>query len=49
MLHTFAAGTWNIYEQQLQYVAYARTHHFEHVPGQIDAIDRTARPGEPIQ
>jgi NADH:ubiquinone reductase (H+-translocating) len=43
MLHTFAAGTWNIYEQQLQYVAHARTHHFEYVPGQLDAIDRTAR------
>ena len=24
MLHTFAAGTWNIYEQQVQYVAHAR-------------------------
>jgi NADH:ubiquinone reductase (H+-translocating) len=43
MLHTFAAGTWNIYEQQVQYVAHARTHHFEYVPGQLDAIDRTAR------
>ena len=42
MLHTFAAGTWNIYEQQVQYVAHARTHHFEYVPGQLDAIDRTA-------
>src|SRR5580693_5553214 len=41
MLHTFAAGTWNIYEQQVQYVAHARTHHFEYVPGQVDAIDRT--------
>jgi 2-polyprenyl-6-methoxyphenol hydroxylase-like FAD-dependent oxidoreductase len=28
MLHTFAAGTWNIYEQQVQYVAHARRHHF---------------------
>jgi NADH dehydrogenase len=43
MLHTFAAGTWNIYEQQVQYVAHARTHHFEYVPGQVDAIDRTRR------
>ena len=25
MLNTFAAGTWNIYEQQLQYVAHARS------------------------
>jgi NADH:ubiquinone reductase (H+-translocating) len=30
MLHTFAAGTWNLYEQQVQYVAHARTHHFEY-------------------
>ena len=43
MLHTFAAGTWNIYEQQVQYVAHARAHHFEYVPGQLDAIDRAAR------
>ena len=43
MLHTFAAGTWNIYEQQLQYVVHARTHHFEYVPGQLNAIDRGAR------
>src|SRR5262249_37232300 len=25
MLHTFAAGTWNLYEQQVQYLAHART------------------------
>jgi NADH dehydrogenase len=43
MLHTFAAGTWNIYEQQVQYVAHARTHYFEYVPGQFDGIDRAAR------
>jgi NADH dehydrogenase len=43
MLHTFAAGTWNIHEQQVQYVAHARAHHFEYVPGQLDAIDRAAR------
>jgi NADH:quinone reductase (non-electrogenic) len=43
MLHTFAAGTWNIYQQQVQYVAHARTHHFEYIPGQLDAIDRAAR------
>src|SRR5215475_14042064 len=30
MLHTFAAGTWNIYEQQVQFVAHARRHHFEY-------------------
>lgn len=43
MLHTFAAGTWNIYEQQVQYVAHARTHHFEYVPGQLDSINRAAQ------
>jgi NADH dehydrogenase len=43
MLHTFAAGTWNIYQQQVQYVAHARMHHFQYVPGQIEAIDRTVR------
>jgi NADH dehydrogenase len=43
MLHTFAAGTWNIYEQQVQFVAHAREHHFEYVPGQLDDIDRAAR------
>jgi NADH:ubiquinone reductase (H+-translocating) len=42
MLHTFAAGTWNIYQQQVQYVAHARTHHFEYVPGQLEAIDHAA-------
>jgi NADH:quinone reductase (non-electrogenic) len=43
MLHTFAAGTWNIYQQQVQFVAHARMHHFDYIPGQLDAIDRTAR------
>src|ERR1700730_17359464 len=43
MLHTFAAGTWNIYQQQVQFIAHARMHHFEYIPGQLDAIDRTAR------
>jgi NADH:quinone reductase (non-electrogenic) len=43
MLHTFAAGTWNIYQQQVQFVAHARMHHFEYIPGQLDAIDRPAR------
>jgi NADH dehydrogenase len=43
MLHTFAAGTWNIYQQQVQFLTHARTHHFEYVPGQLDGIDRAAR------
>ena len=43
MLHTFAAGTWNIYDQQVQHLVHAHTHHFEYVPGQVEAIDRAAR------
>jgi NADH dehydrogenase len=43
MLHTFAAGTWNIYQQQLQYVAHARTHHFEYVPGRLEAVQEATR------
>ena len=43
MLHTFAAGTSSIYQEQVQYVAHARANHFEYVPGQLDAVDRTAR------
>ncbi len=43
MLHTFAAGTWNVHQQQVQYLLHARTHRFEYVPGQLDAIDRTAK------
>lgn len=43
MLHTFAAGTWNIYQQQVQYLTHARTHHFHYAPGQLDGIDRAAQ------
>ena len=43
MLHTFAAGTWDIHQQQVQYLLHARTHGFEYVPGQLAAIDRTAK------
>jgi NADH dehydrogenase len=43
MLHTFAAGTWDIYEQQVQYVAHARANCFEYMPGQLSRIDRAAR------
>ena len=27
----------------MQYVAHARTHHFEYIPGQLDSIDRIKR------
>jgi NADH:ubiquinone reductase (H+-translocating) len=43
MLHTYAAGTWDVHQQEVQYLLHARTHHFEYVPGQLDAIDRTAK------
>lgn len=43
MLHTFAAGTWNMHQQQVRYLLHARTHHFEYVPGRLDAIDREAK------
>lgn len=43
MLHTFAAGTWNVHEQQLHYLAHARQHHFEYIPGEIDGLDAARR------
>lgn len=43
MLHTIAAGTWNIYQQQVQYLTHARAHDFSYVPGELDGIDRAAR------
>ena len=43
MLHTFAAGTWSVHQQQVQYLLHARTRRFEYVPGQLDSIDTTAK------
>lgn len=43
MLHTFAAGTWNIYQQQVQFLVHAASHHFEYVPGDMDGLDRNNR------
>ena len=43
MLHTFAAGTWNLHEQRVQFVTHALANHFEYIPGSLDAIDREAR------
>ncbi|WP_282258292.1 NAD(P)/FAD-dependent oxidoreductase [Stenotrophomonas sp. PS02301] len=42
MLHTFAAGTWNVFQQQVQYLTHAHKNHFEFVPGSLKSID-TAR------
>lgn len=43
MLHTFAAGTWNVHQQQLHYLAHARRHHFEYIPGEVDGLDTARR------
>lgn len=43
MLHTFAAGTWNIYQQQVQFLAHARLHHFEYRLGHLEHIDHAAQ------
>lgn len=43
MLHTIAAGTWSIYQQQVQYLTHARTHDFRYIPGELDDIDRAGR------
>jgi len=43
MLHTIAAGTWNIHQQQVQYLTHARAHDFSYVPGELDGIDRAAQ------
>jgi NADH dehydrogenase len=39
MLHTFAAGTWSSYQQQVQLLAHARIHAFNYVPGQLCGLD----------
>lgn len=43
MLHTFAAGTWNIYQQQVQFVSHAHAHHFEYIPGELEGVDQGTR------
>jgi NADH dehydrogenase len=43
MLHTIAAGTWDVHQQQLSYIAHARAHHFTYQPGHMGALDRDAR------
>jgi NADH dehydrogenase len=43
MLHAIAAGTWNVYQQQLPYLAHARDHGHSFVPGQVLQVDRTRR------
>nr|WP_256476601.1 NAD(P)/FAD-dependent oxidoreductase [Siccirubricoccus soli] len=43
MLHTIAAGTRDVHQQQTAYVAQARTHGFVFQPGEVLGIDRGAR------
>lgn len=43
MLHTIAAGTRDVHQQQTAYVAQARTHGFVFQPGEAVGIDRAAR------
>lgn len=43
MLHTFAAGTWDVHQQQVPYLTHAHAHHFEYVPGRLTGIDRDNR------
>ncbi len=40
MLHTFAAGTWDIHQQEIKFLAHALSHHFEYVPGAVCDLDR---------
>lgn len=43
MLHTIAAGTWDVSQQQLSYIAHAAGHHFSYHLGELTALDRAAR------
>lgn len=43
MLHTIAAGTRDVQQQQVTYLAHARDHGFTYQPGEIDGLDRNAR------
>lgn len=43
MLHTIAAGTWDLYQQQVSYIAHASEHHFNYQLGKMCGLDRQAR------
>lgn len=40
MLHTIAAGTRDVYQQQTSFVAHAKEHGFTYWPGEMEALDR---------
>ena len=43
LLHEVAAGSMDLYEHDLDYLAQARWHHFEFQLGRVDGLDRTRR------
>ncbi|MGF6573007.1 NADH dehydrogenase [Paraburkholderia sp. GAS333] len=43
MLHTIAAGTRDVQQQQVIYLAHARDHGFDYQPGEMEGLDRGAR------
>lgn len=43
MLHTIAAGTRDVQQQQVIYLAHARDHGFDYQPGEMEGLDRDAR------
>jgi len=43
MLHTIAAGTRDVQQQQVIYLAHARDHGFDYQPGEMEDLDRNAR------
>lgn len=40
MLHTIAAGTWDVHQQQVSFVSHAKEHYFTYVPGELTGLDR---------
>jgi NADH dehydrogenase len=43
MLHTIAAGTRDVQQQQIVYLAHARKHGFTYLPGEVRGLDRERR------
>jgi len=43
MLHTIAAGTRDVQQQQVIYLAHAREHGFTYLPGEVRGLDRERR------
>lgn len=43
MLHTIAAGTRDVHQQQVNYLGHARSHHFHYEPGELLGLDRAGK------